>query len=156
MALLASGALRAPYGISALFLVILSAFVACAVPALAQGPNDPPPGGRASSTPSASDLGMALMSAVVRADGTLARGEGVESSAVVGLSHQYEVIFGRDVTACAYTVDIGGFEPFGIPPKGVAAVIGRAGNVRGVYVETFRVDGAELPLGFHVLVFCGR
>ncbi|MFD1702019.1 hypothetical protein ACFSCV_03285 [Methylopila henanensis] len=99
---------------------------------------------------------MALMSAVVRSDGTLVRAEGAESSAVVSASHQYEVIFGRDVTACAYSVDVGGWETAGTPPRGVAAVIGRAGNVRGVFVETFSVDGTALPLGFHVLVFCGR
>jgi hypothetical protein len=54
-------------------------------------------------------LGMALMSAVVDSNGSLARGTGVISTFKLGGigSGTYSVSFDRNITSCTYNINIG-------------------------------------------------
>lgn len=124
------------------------------LPASAGGPNELPPG---ASAPQAAvgDLGMSIMSAVVNADATLARGEGVTSTAGLG-SGNFEVIFGRDVRACAYDASVGSSATVGTEPAGYVTVVGRAGQPNGVFLQTLDTTGTVVARGFHLIVYCGR
>ncbi|MFD1702018.1 hypothetical protein ACFSCV_03280 [Methylopila henanensis] len=132
--------------------LLLGAVVA---PALASDRNDPPARAKASPTPSASDLGMALMSAAVRMDGSLVRGEGAQS-AVNLAKGAYEVSFGRDITNCALTATIGVVEAFDTPPSLFAVVSPRAGDPSAVFLRILDVNGTLTNGPFHLTVFCGR
>ncbi|GLK81267.1 hypothetical protein [Methylopila turkensis] len=132
--------------------LLLGAFVA---PALASDQNEPRPGAKASPTPSASDLGMALMSAAVRGDGLLVRGEGADGAGRLSVG-AYEVNFGRDITNCALTATVGIVEAYNSPPSLIASVSPRAGTPTGVFVRVFDVNGVLADGPFHLTVFCGR
>lgn len=104
--------------------------------------------------------------AVVDADGTLARGSGVVSSArlepmfLMGIGPaavgdgSYEVIFDRDVTSCAYIATLGQATLSGEPLRGGISVVPRFQNAAGVFVQTSNVAGADANGGFHLAVFC--
>lgn len=90
--------------------------------------------------------------AVVRGDGTLARGSHVTSAGTA--EGAYEVIFDRDVTGCAYvaTVGLAGSESSAAPA--VATVVGRSEEPNGVYVVTTLLNGDPSTEGFHLMVSC--
>lgn len=105
--------------------------------------------------------------AVVNADGTLARGSGVVSSAKLAAifiasavaplavgDGSYEVIFDRDVTGCAYTATLGTATLGPPPPRGGVIVEPRAMNANGVYVGVYDGTGADADGSFHLAVFC--
>jgi len=91
---------------------------------------------------------------VVAADGTLARGPHVTSSAQLGTG-SYEVIFDKNVSKCAFTGSIGTISDGSIPNPGQLTVAGRAGNVNGVFVRIVDRTGVSLDSSFHVAVNCG-
>lgn len=93
--------------------------------------------------------------AVVNADGTLARGEGVVSSARLAAgSGAYQVIFAYDMTPCAYIATIGISATFGQSAPGEIDVARRFNNADGVFVATHDSAGNAADRGFHLLVIC--
>ena len=107
--------------------------------------------------PAAADqtLGMALMSAVVNADGSLARGSGAVSS-VRTTTGQYRVIFDRPIRDCTFTASGGGATP-GLSYLTTANVWSLPNDESGVGVITSaNTTAADINSGFHLLVFCAR
>jgi hypothetical protein len=120
------------------------------------GPNDPVPGTEARD-PRAPDLtlGMALMSAAVNFNGTLARGSGViQVIKIAGFTGNYDVRFNRDVRDCYYLATIG--NAGGGSTSGQINVAARAGAPNGVFVDTNDTAGAAADRSFHLLVFCNK
>jgi hypothetical protein len=90
--------------------------------------------------------------AVVTADGALPRKNAAASAAKLATG-EYEVVFDRDVTACAYNVSLGASDT-AEPPAGEVGASQRAGNVRGVLVVTRDSGGTKADLPFHLTVNC--
>jgi hypothetical protein len=90
--------------------------------------------------------------AVVSSAGIVARSRGLSSAVRTGTG-RYQVIFDRDVRACAYVATQGGIGAV-VPPDGSVTVASLASNVNGVDVRTF--SGASNPVNrsFHLLVNC--
>lgn len=103
----------------------------------------------------AGDLGSAIMSAVINADGTIVRGEGVVSSELSG-TNGYAVAFGRNVAGCSFQATVGQPGSSGVQPPSIATVAGSIANANAVFVATFDSDNAAAPRPFHLLVYCGR
>lgn len=124
--------------------------------AQAKNLNVPGPGA-VTSQAAVGDLGMSIMSASIRSDGTINRGEGVVSSGTTKLSTgTYEVGFGRDITACAYSVTVGEGDIGGATPA-VTGVTRRSGNPNGLFIRIVNPpDEASEDRDFFVLVYCGR
>lgn len=99
-------------------------------------------------------LGMAILSAVVNSDGTIARGAGATASSRI-VTGQYEVDFGRDVSGCAYVSTVGS-PTAGASARGQPTVAPRSGNSDGVFVETQDSTGNDYSLPFHLIVFCAK
>lgn len=120
------------------------------------GPPSGPAPAREPVAPLAPDgtLGMALLSAAVNTNGTLARGSGVTSTTnlAVGL---YQIIFDRNVTQCVYVATIGDPGP-GAAGPGQIDVAQLGNNARGVFLRTSNSAGAVTNLSFHLLVFCNK
>ncbi|MFT4099183.1 MAG: hypothetical protein QM651_18830, partial [Rhodoblastus sp.] len=102
------------------------------------------------------NLGAAVLTASINSDGTILRGEGVQSTGTQKLSTgTYEVGFVRDITNCVYTVSpgeggIGAATPF------MVGVTRRSGNPNGVFVRIFNNTNAATDDSFFVVVNCGR
>jgi hypothetical protein len=94
--------------------------------------------------------------AVVGPDGSLARGSGVlRSRRIRGCSGGcYEVIFKLNVRRCAYLATIGKARPRGVEATGTVTTVGRATDVRGVFLTTTDSSGSFAPRGFHLAVHC--
>lgn len=129
--------------------------VALSTAAVAKNLNAPIPG--APPPAAVGDLGMAIMSASILADGTINRGEGVISAGTQRLSTgTYEVGFGRDITACAYSVTVGEGGIASATPA-VTGVTRRSGNPNGLFIRIVNPpDEASEDRDFFVLVYCGR
>jgi len=94
------------------------------------------------------------MWAVVEASGKLVRGGSATASAErLGESSEYEVVFNRDVSECAYIATVGVSSEAG-PPVGFAVVAPRAGDRDAVFVETLNQKGLRTEEPFHLAVFC--
>lgn len=109
-------------------------------------------------TPSANAggwYGVALLSAVVAADGTVDRGSGVQSVTKLGTG-TYEIIFRRTVRACTYIGTQGYTGTSGSPPDGTVTVVGRFGQTRGVWLSTYDSAGMNADRAFHLMVYCAR
>ncbi len=91
--------------------------------------------------------------AVINADGTLARGSRVVSADLIAGS-QYEVIFNRNVTGCAYNAVVGTPGSSVFPAPGGAEVAGRSGKPNGVAIQTFTPAGSADQRPFHLQVIC--
>jgi hypothetical protein len=89
--------------------------------------------------------------AVVRSNGTLARGFEAVSAANLGTG-VYQVIFAHDITGSAYLGTLGLDTDSGESPAGQIAVVGRFGAPNGVFVETFDASGNPADRGFHLAV----
>ncbi|RKR87629.1 hypothetical protein BDK92_1920 [Micromonospora pisi] len=89
--------------------------------------------------------------AVVNANGTLARGFGVVSSTRLATG-QYQVAFTHDVRGSAYVGTLGLSGSVGASPSGEIAVVGRAGLINGVFVQTFASTGTASDRGFHLAI----
>jgi hypothetical protein len=91
--------------------------------------------------------------AVLNPDGSRARGFGAVSSQRFAVG-QYEVVFNRDVTGCAYIATIGLSGSSGASPSGEITVVGRFGNANGVFLTTHDSAGNFADRGFHLAVHC--
>jgi len=89
--------------------------------------------------------------AVVRANGTLARGFAAASATKLGTGI-YQVLFAHDITGSAYLGTIGLDTTSGSSPSGQIAVVGRIGTPNGVFVQTFDAAGRPADRGFHLAV----
>jgi hypothetical protein len=102
---------------------------------------------------------------VVDADATRARGSShcvssghpaaIFAPRIVATSGTYEVIFDRDVSACAYVATLGDVGVAGAP-HGTIGTASRLGNANGVYVETRDSTGTLANIPFHLAVFCDQ
>ncbi len=90
--------------------------------------------------------------AVVTADGALSRKNAAASSAKLAVG-EYEVVFGGDVTACAYNVTLGSTDATEAP-AGEAGASQRAGNAKAVAVVTRDSAGVKADRPFHLTVNC--
>ena len=94
-------------------------------------------------------------SVIVNVNGTLALGPaGAASddfgSATAGI---FEVIFPSPVNACAFVATIGD-DLADVPAAGLVNVTQRAGNVNGVFVQTYNFNGVRTNHPFHLIVQC--
>jgi hypothetical protein len=89
--------------------------------------------------------------AVVRSNGTLARGFEAVSAASLGTGI-YQVIFAHDITGSAYLGTLGLDTDSGESPAGEIAVVGRFDAPNGVFVQTFDAAGNPADRGFHLAV----
>ncbi len=94
--------------------------------------------------------------AVVNLDGSLARGRDAVSSAQLGVDGQYEVVFNRDVSQCAYVANGGEATTIGPDDAIVLTVAPREGNPSAVFIQEW--DGVlardSYSSGFHLVVTC--
>jgi hypothetical protein len=91
--------------------------------------------------------------AVVESDGTLQRGSAVSAAQIN--TGQYEVVFNRNVRKCAYIGTLGKTDSVSNADAGQIGVVGRDGNVKGVWVQTFDSAGTATDADFHLVVLCG-
>lgn len=92
--------------------------------------------------------------AIVNSNGTLARGNGVVSTAgnITGFAGAYEVVFNRNITGCSFGANLGdgGVNTF----PGEVSVTNRNGIANGVFVRTFNSSGVATNQSFHLTVDC--
>jgi hypothetical protein len=98
--------------------------------------------------------------AVVGSDGTIVRSNSMPGPVTLAVPHTansgiYEINFGKDVSACAYTATLGDTAN-AAPPVGEIAVSGDvdADNPNDVYVQTSDSTGAAADAPFHLTVTC--
>jgi len=102
-------------------------------------------------------LGITTMYAVVDAAGVTARGSGVFSSLkLAGFTGAYEVIFRRSVTSCVFLANNGSPLFSGSGVSGETEVVGRVGNIKGVFIQTYDSAGALADRSFHLAVICHK
>lgn len=90
--------------------------------------------------------------AIVEWNGTLLRGKNAVSSSRVGsASGDYEVIFDRDITDCAYTATI---DQTIVAEDGEITIEPRSGEPNGVFVTTSDSSGGQFDRRFHLVVTC--
>jgi hypothetical protein len=94
--------------------------------------------------------------AVVNVDGDLARGSGAVSSAQLGVDGEYEVVFNRDVTACAYVAAGGEATSFPADDAITVGAAAREGNPNAVYLIEYDaiLNADSYSSGFHLIVTC--
>ncbi len=114
------------------------------------GPQGPPgpPGPQGPPGTSAT----ALWAVVDGSTGARFRQSGTVSSARLSVGN-YEVIFNRNVSTCAFSAVIGN-PAAGFPPAGDIGVAVRAGNDNGVFVGMRDNAGTFVDRNFHLEVFC--
>jgi hypothetical protein len=110
------------------------------------------PGPRGPAGPPGPAGGVSRLWAVMNASGSIARSAGTTSAGRLGLG-AYEVIFGQNVTNCAFVGSVGDADA-GTGTSGAVSVARRAGNVNGVRVETRTLGGALADRAFHLVVVC--
>jgi hypothetical protein len=93
--------------------------------------------------------------AVVNKAGNLVRAgcPGTTSAHVGGTGH-YQVVFSRNVRHCVYIATSGNGGSTDIPSPDFATVAGREGKTHGVYIAVYSFDGTAVDHGFHLLVEC--
>jgi hypothetical protein len=67
---------------------------------------------------------------------------------------QFEVIFDINVRACDYVATVGSHLSFGTEPSGLITTVGRATDVRGVFLTTHAPSGAFSDRSWHLTVQC--
>jgi hypothetical protein len=95
--------------------------------------------------------GAQTLWAVIHADGTTARASGVKSSkkdASTGTG-EYDVIFKRNVSGCAYVASFADERQ-----TGEVSASSLAGTPNGVFVQTGTSGGGLSDRNFHLAVFC--
>jgi hypothetical protein len=90
--------------------------------------------------------------AVVTGAGVLARGRGVTSASRTG-EGRYQVIFDREVRACAYLASVGDAGG-AAPAAGLIETSQLPSNVNGVSLRTQNSDGTPSDRPFHLMVSC--
>jgi hypothetical protein len=103
--------------------------------------------------PSASIADGGTHFAVVNASGQQIRARGTTSASRTA-EGRYQVIFDRDVRACAYYATVGGPTATAPPDNGQITVSSLASNINGVDIRTGNNTGADANRGFHLLVLC--
>src|SRR5262249_524490 len=68
---------------------------------------------------------------------------------------QYEVIFDRNVSKCAFDASIGTTSTGSIPNPGQVTVAGRLGNLNGVFIRIVDRAGNALDSSYHLELSCG-
>lgn len=91
-------------------------------------------------------------SAIVGAVGALRLGPAGSSSTSLGTG-TYEVDFPSDVSQCVYTATIGTSPATFLVPA-IVTVTPRSGNVNGIFVQTFSVNGTPENHPFNIHVQC--
>jgi hypothetical protein len=91
--------------------------------------------------------------AVVGSTGGLARGFQVTGAHQLATG-TYQVDFAQSITGCAYLGTIGLTGSTGTSAAGEITVVGRAGDAKGVFVQTFNSAGALTNLSFHLGILC--
>lgn len=119
-------------------------------------PNGPNPKGAIPAEPLAggSQFGAAQLYAVVLGDGTAVRGAGVLSATRLSTGN-YEVLFRRNITNCAWTGTVSQPNFGGSVGPSFLTMAGRSGTFTGVFLQTFNSSGALTDLPFQVQVICG-
>jgi hypothetical protein len=97
---------------------------------------------------------MALLSAVINADGTVVRGAGVTSASRAGPGN-YEVIFNRNVSDCTWQGTIAG-PGAGTTAIGLIAINLLAASPNGLFVRTADTSNTVTDHQFQLIVFCAR
>jgi hypothetical protein len=111
--------------------------------------------GTARTGPAASpDVAKKDRSAVINADGTIARGKGVVSVTHTAGAGSYIVFFNKDVTNCVFTATIGLSGSSGTSARGFITTVGAAAGADGVFVTTDDTAGNPAERGFHLYVGC--
>jgi hypothetical protein len=114
-----------------------------------------PAGARGAAGPAGRDA--TALWAVVNANGTLSRGEGVKNVSRAGAG-LYDVTFTEDVaafddeSACAFVGAVSGTG--GLPAFGFLSASKLAGSPNVVFVKTLDTSGAVEDEPFHLAVFC--
>ena len=98
--------------------------------------------------------GAVVRYAVVGSDGTLVRGHGATGASRLNTG-TYEVDFNVNLTRCAFEATPGSVLQ-GNPPHVSISTAGRAGNVRGVFVESQDFSGNFADASFHLSVLCTK
>jgi hypothetical protein len=101
--------------------------------------------------------GQANLIGLIRADGTLARGPNVVSTAKLSGANggTYEVVFDTTVAGCAYSATVGTTTLGGsISTPVTITTATRAGNANGVFLFIHKTDGTTIDEPFHLYVFC--
>ena len=98
-------------------------------------------------------LGGTTYWGVVNAGGGFARSRGGVSATRLAVG-TYAVVFLDNITRCAFTGTIGLTGSSGASAPGEITVVGRAGEPRGVFVQTFTSAGAVADRAFHLVVNC--
>ncbi len=102
----------------------------------------------------AANCGTTPFRAVVKADGTTARGRGTTSSQHLGPAGEYQVAFTQDVTQCSFVATVGG------PGTGITTLpltittATRMGNPNAAFIWIKKTDGTNTDHGFHLLARC--
>ena len=90
--------------------------------------------------------------AVVSSDGALVRKNGASLASKLAVG-EYQVVFGRDVSGCAYNGTIGSVDT-AEPPAGEIGTAQRAGSANAVTVVTRDSAGTKADRPFHLGVDC--
>jgi hypothetical protein len=103
--------------------------------------------------------GAVVYWAVVNSDGSVARhGSSATEVEKIGEPGEeegtYVVKFDTDVSQCAYEAAIGLANAENTANPGFATVVARAGEPRGVLVQTYKASAERMDKGFHLAVFC--
>lgn len=102
-------------------------------------------------------LGMALMSAAVRSDGTLVGGAGAVSSSTHNtLPYEYEVVFNRNLSGCDAVATPGALFIQNTDWSGFIAISALASKPNSVLVLTKATNGTPSPRPFHLIIFCAE
>jgi hypothetical protein len=92
--------------------------------------------------------------AVVNADGSLARGASVVSTAQLSTGN-YEVIFNKNVENCVFNAQVGRTDSTGtIGARAYVSTARRNGNPLGVFLQTVNAGGTPTPYPFHLQLQC--
>ena len=95
---------------------------------------------------------VGVLFAQVNADGTLANSSGGVSAGKIGLG-TYDVDFGRDISACAFTATQGEAGPGGAGGA-IMGVTDRSANVEAVFVTARTDTNALADRSFQLIVVC--
>lgn len=99
---------------------------------------------------------FATQFAVVSSAGALVRGNGA-TGAVALSTGTYQVTFNKDVSKCGFAVTAGDPGAGAVSGPVIATVALRAGNVNGLFIQTFdQTTGALSNQPFHVANYCGK
>jgi hypothetical protein len=100
-------------------------------------------------------LGMALMSALVRHDGSLLDGVGAISSNQHSTG-RYRVFFNRNVVGCGYVATRSHFISNAHMDPATISTAPSADSADGVWVVVQEADGTFVDRVFRLIVFCAK